>query len=405
MRIHVVQTGDTLWKIARQYGISFEDLKRLNAHLANPDYIVPGMEIILPDGAGATHQKDHMKGQPVRSHVKEQPKSTVKEQPKTMVKEHPVKKEQPIVKPPVKELPKPPMPMPVPQPILMPIEMNWTQPQPQPMHVDLFNMMQMPDVNVQQSQPIVMPQPIPVPQPEQPHITHVHVPQQEPQQITHYVHVPYPETQYVPVPVAVPHVVHQPCKCHEKQHHCMHCGRRHCGCKNRHPRHHHPHHHCGCGAFPMSMGMAETPLMGPPTNVLGAQTMPQQVGPTYPTMMPQGMSDCQCGMPHQGMPGYPGVMPQQVMPEYQGIMPQQVLPEYQGVMPQQHMPMIDERDEFAVAGWQFPESSSSSSSFNIPKGIGGGHRGTYTPPSMGGTWGAGTTQNPPYGGSPWMMPY
>lgn len=48
MRTHTVQKGDTLWKIARQYGISFEDLKRLNAHLANPDYIVPGMEIFLP---------------------------------------------------------------------------------------------------------------------------------------------------------------------------------------------------------------------------------------------------------------------------------------------------------------------------------------------------------------------
>ena len=39
---------DTLWKIARQYGIPFEELKRVNAHLANPDYIVPGMKIFLP---------------------------------------------------------------------------------------------------------------------------------------------------------------------------------------------------------------------------------------------------------------------------------------------------------------------------------------------------------------------
>lgn len=45
LRIHIVQKGDTLWKIAKEYGISFEDLKRLNVHLANPDYIVPGMEI------------------------------------------------------------------------------------------------------------------------------------------------------------------------------------------------------------------------------------------------------------------------------------------------------------------------------------------------------------------------
>ena len=41
VEVHIVVKGDTLWKIARQYGIPFEELKRVNAHLANPDYIVP----------------------------------------------------------------------------------------------------------------------------------------------------------------------------------------------------------------------------------------------------------------------------------------------------------------------------------------------------------------------------
>ncbi|QUW22482.1 SafA/ExsA family spore coat assembly protein [Sporosarcina sp. Marseille-Q4063] len=48
MEVHVVQKGDTLWKISRQFGVSFDELKRVNAHLANPDYIVPGMKITLP---------------------------------------------------------------------------------------------------------------------------------------------------------------------------------------------------------------------------------------------------------------------------------------------------------------------------------------------------------------------
>ena len=48
MEVHIVKKGETLWKIARHYGISFEELKRVNAHLANPDYIVPGMKIFLP---------------------------------------------------------------------------------------------------------------------------------------------------------------------------------------------------------------------------------------------------------------------------------------------------------------------------------------------------------------------
>lgn len=58
MRVHIVQRGDTLWKIAKEYKVSFDDLKRLNAHLANPDYIVPGMEIFLPDSEhGEIHGK------------------------------------------------------------------------------------------------------------------------------------------------------------------------------------------------------------------------------------------------------------------------------------------------------------------------------------------------------------
>ena len=52
MRVHIVQKGDTLRKIAKQYGIGFDELKRLNAQLANPDYIVPGMEIFLPEHGG-----------------------------------------------------------------------------------------------------------------------------------------------------------------------------------------------------------------------------------------------------------------------------------------------------------------------------------------------------------------
>ena len=48
VEVHVVQKGDTLWKISRQFGVSFDELKRVNGHLANPDYIVPGMKITLP---------------------------------------------------------------------------------------------------------------------------------------------------------------------------------------------------------------------------------------------------------------------------------------------------------------------------------------------------------------------
>ncbi|MCZ2258399.1 LysM peptidoglycan-binding domain-containing protein [Sporosarcina sp. G11-34] len=64
MKVHVVVRGDTLWKISRQYGIPFEELKRVNAHLANPDYIVPGMKIFLPEKHSGSkgEGKEHVKG-------------------------------------------------------------------------------------------------------------------------------------------------------------------------------------------------------------------------------------------------------------------------------------------------------------------------------------------------------
>lgn len=69
MRVHIVQRGDTLWKIAKQYAIGFDELKRLNAHLANPDYIVPGMEIYLPEGV-QKKEKEMMQQTVVKEQVK-----------------------------------------------------------------------------------------------------------------------------------------------------------------------------------------------------------------------------------------------------------------------------------------------------------------------------------------------
>lgn len=48
MKIHIVQKGDTLWKLAKQYNVDFEALKAANTHLANPDMIMPGMKIRIP---------------------------------------------------------------------------------------------------------------------------------------------------------------------------------------------------------------------------------------------------------------------------------------------------------------------------------------------------------------------
>lgn len=57
MKIHIVQKGDTLWKIAQKYGVDFEQLKKMNGHLSNPDMIMPGMKIKVPT-AGVPVKKE-----------------------------------------------------------------------------------------------------------------------------------------------------------------------------------------------------------------------------------------------------------------------------------------------------------------------------------------------------------
>jgi len=33
LKIHIVQKGDTIWEIAKKYGVDFEQVKALNSHL------------------------------------------------------------------------------------------------------------------------------------------------------------------------------------------------------------------------------------------------------------------------------------------------------------------------------------------------------------------------------------
>ncbi|WP_299091674.1 SafA/ExsA family spore coat assembly protein [uncultured Metabacillus sp.] len=82
MKIHIVQKGDTLWKIAKKYGVDFEELKSMNTQLSNPDLIMPGMKIKVPSGNVALKKEAPVK--------KEMP--IKKEMPKV---EHPFAKEKP----------------------------------------------------------------------------------------------------------------------------------------------------------------------------------------------------------------------------------------------------------------------------------------------------------------------
>nr|WP_315382295.1 LysM peptidoglycan-binding domain-containing protein [uncultured Sphingomonas sp.] len=52
---HVVQRGDSLWSIARHYGVSLAQLEGANPQLASHDFILPGDRVHIPTRGGANH--------------------------------------------------------------------------------------------------------------------------------------------------------------------------------------------------------------------------------------------------------------------------------------------------------------------------------------------------------------
>ncbi|WP_284036093.1 SafA/ExsA family spore coat assembly protein [Neobacillus sp. 114] len=126
MKIHIVQKGDTLWKIAKKYGVNFEELKKLNSQLSNPDMIMPGMKIKVPTAGGSIKKEGAInlgakKEVPLKEHpfAKEKP-VPIKEMP---IKEMPVK-EIPIKEMPIKEVPKVPYTPKMPLQVVPEIDIN-----------------------------------------------------------------------------------------------------------------------------------------------------------------------------------------------------------------------------------------------------------------------------------------
>ncbi len=114
MKIHIVQKGDTLWNLAKKYGVSFDELKKMNSQLSNPDMIMPGMKIKIP-GTGSGKQgniqigsKKEMPIQGMQQQVKEKPIAQPQVQPQAQtVKEKPIQMPAPVQPKiqPVKEMP------------------------------------------------------------------------------------------------------------------------------------------------------------------------------------------------------------------------------------------------------------------------------------------------------------
>lgn len=201
--VHIVVKGDTLWKIARQYGIPFEDLKRVNAHLANPDYIVPGMKIFLParkaeEKPGMNKKPDKKPGQQLPQEKPHQP--LPQEKPTQPVKPPiPLPQEKPHVPPAQPNVP--PAPTPAPRPPSPPTPAPRPTPAPKPP----VPTPPAPTPKPPAPKPPEKPQ-VPVPQPPRPNLPvqpslppSTSVPTPPPQ--------PTPPTQ-PPVPIPMPPVSH-----------------------------------------------------------------------------------------------------------------------------------------------------------------------------------------------------
>ncbi|MDQ6599798.1 SafA/ExsA family spore coat assembly protein [Bacillus salipaludis] len=109
MKIHIVQKGDTLWKIAKKYGVNFEELKKMNSQLSNPDMIMPGMKVKVPTTGGMV-KKEAPVGKPEAAiNLGAKKEMPLVEHP--FAKEKPIAKEMPIKEMPIKEMPIKEMPI------------------------------------------------------------------------------------------------------------------------------------------------------------------------------------------------------------------------------------------------------------------------------------------------------
>ncbi|UNL84332.1 SafA/ExsA family spore coat assembly protein [Priestia koreensis] len=124
MKIHIVQKGDTLWKIAQKYGVDFEELKKSNSQLSNPDMIMPGMKIKVPTGNVSVKKEKPLYDHPYNNQTTKTYPTTEMDHTPSAPKEQPIHqqpmyqqptyqqpKEQPVPQAPTYQMPKKEMPV------------------------------------------------------------------------------------------------------------------------------------------------------------------------------------------------------------------------------------------------------------------------------------------------------
>ncbi|MEH7379804.1 SafA/ExsA family spore coat assembly protein, partial [Bacillus sp. JJ1533] len=164
MKIHIVQKGDTLWEIAKKYGVDFQELKAVNTQLSNPDMLMPGMKIKVPTGTihvkkeaqiGGAKKEAQINVTPKKEQQIEHPFANITPQPFPVIEleEEEVEEEVKGVEtgPYIPQMPQMPvMPqMPAPPPQMMPaappqMPVMPQMPQYQPLEIDInnYNLMQ-----------------------------------------------------------------------------------------------------------------------------------------------------------------------------------------------------------------------------------------------------------------------
>jgi spore coat assembly protein SafA len=231
---YVVKHGDTMWKIAKQVGVTLDQLKAANPQIANPDLIMPGQVINIPSHGmmhGATH---HLS-------IKEEMMPKEKLTAPKPIYPHALSKEQ-LTAP--KEIVPPSAPKEMP-PLM----------ETQPIKFEIPKMevpkMEMPKMEAPKMPPVVHP-----PSP------HTDIVQQQLYYAPHY-HPVYHPMMLMPVHMMPPHPLpHKKCGCKKHSKHK-------CRCHHHHVTYPHPMHYVPHPAY-----MPHYPMTPPYPAYPGSMTVP-----------------------------------------------------------------------------------------------------------------------------------
>ena len=81
-----VQKGDSIWKIAKRYNVSFAEVLVLNKHLKNPHLIFPKDKIEIPDEDTGTSTNQHSESDKIQSGDHQASESATSQQAKEVLR-------------------------------------------------------------------------------------------------------------------------------------------------------------------------------------------------------------------------------------------------------------------------------------------------------------------------------